>query len=151
MVDVTVKPERPAALDEPPSVEGAVAVAEYFVDLFPYINATGDLADWGRLSHPECIFCADSNDSVQAKVTLGHHDEGGSIDVVSRTATEVEPGAWYTVTLEFAQAPSVTVDAAGALIEEFPEAKTIRSNLVVLWQGGTWQVRGVDSAVVGQT
>ncbi len=32
--DVTVKPERPAALDEPPSVDGAVAVAEYFLELY---------------------------------------------------------------------------------------------------------------------
>ena len=57
-MDVTVKPERPAALDEPPSVEGAVAVAEYFLLLYPYVYATGDLADWNALSHPECIFCA---------------------------------------------------------------------------------------------
>src|SRR5689334_228711 len=51
-VDVTVKPTRPAALDEPPSADGAAAVAAYFVLLFPYVNATGDLTDWKTLSHP---------------------------------------------------------------------------------------------------
>ena len=77
MVDVTVKPERPAALDEPPSVEGAVAVAEYFVDLFPYVNATGDLAEWGELSHPMHLLRETRNDSVTRRSRLGHHDEGG--------------------------------------------------------------------------
>jgi hypothetical protein len=145
-VDVTVKPTRPAALDQPPSVEGAVAVAEYFVRLFPYVNATGDLAEWSRLSHPDCLFCADVTSTVKEKVTFGQHDEGGNLDVVQRSATEVDPSAWYTVTLEFVQHPSVTVNATGTVVEEFPETKSLTSNLVVIWQDGQWLIRGVDSA-----
>ena len=71
VVDVTVKPERPAALDEPPSVEGAVAVAEYFLLLFPYVNATGDLSDWSALSHADCIYCTNVAARVNEKFGLG--------------------------------------------------------------------------------
>ena len=150
-VDVTVKPTRPAALDEPPSVDGAVAVAEYFVQLFPYINATGDLSAWSQLSHTDCIFCADSTSTVEAKVANGQHDEGGALTVTAASGVEVEPGAWYTVTVDFVQDPSVTKDATGAVVKEFPETKRLRSNIVTIWQNGTWSVRGVDSSTAPTT
>lgn len=145
VVDVTVKPDRPAALDEPPSVDGAVAVAKYFVLLFPYINATGDLVEWNSLSDPDCIFCADSKGSVQEKVAGGQHDEGGALTVTNASAIEVDPGAWYTVTIDFIQDPSVTTDSTGSVVETFSETKTIRSTIVTIWQDGSWRVRGVDS------
>lgn len=55
--DASVKPERPAAMDEV-SAAGAEAVAVYFLQLYAYVYATNDLTEWRALSHPECIFCA---------------------------------------------------------------------------------------------
>lgn len=127
-------------------MDGAVAVAAYFVQLFPYINATGDLDAWNALSHPDCIFCADSKATVNEKVANGQHDDGGALTVTDAAGVEVDPGSWYTVTLDFVQDPSVTKDAGGTVVKEFPDSKSLRSNIVVIYQDGGWSVRGVDSA-----
>ena len=66
----TVKPERPAAMDTFDSA-GAEAVAVYYMQLYPYVFATGDLTEWKTLSHPECIFCSDVARQVQEQ----HHVE----------------------------------------------------------------------------
>ena len=41
-------PERPENMDED-SPEGAVATGSYFVQLYPYVYATGDLEQWSGL------------------------------------------------------------------------------------------------------
>ena len=43
-----------------------MAVAEYFVLLYPYVYATGDLAEWNALSDPDCKFCASVVDNARA-------------------------------------------------------------------------------------
>ncbi|WP_421742848.1 DUF6318 family protein [Cellulomonas sp.] len=141
MVDVTVKPERPAALDEPPSVEGAVAVAEYFLLLYPYIYATGDLVDWSGLSHAECIFCASATANTQSMFARGDRSEGGAFDLIGSSVEEVSPGEWYTVKVDLVQEPSTTLAVTGAVVEEFPETKRVHVDLAVVWSAGTWAIR----------
>ncbi len=55
--DASVKPVRPAAMDQV-SAAGAEAVAVYFLQLFPYVFASGEVTEWEALSHPECVYCA---------------------------------------------------------------------------------------------
>lgn len=44
----------------------AVKVATYFMNLYPYSVATGDLGEWRGLSHPSCEFCAELIGDVEA-------------------------------------------------------------------------------------
>lgn len=141
VVDVTVKPERPAALDEPPSVDGAVAVAEYFLLLFPYVNATGDLREWSSLTHPECIFCASVVAGVEAKIAAQHHDEGGATTITSGSAAEVDPGSFYSAKVELVQASSATLDSTGSVVESFPGPSTYLVDMALVWENSTWRVR----------
>ncbi len=70
--DSTATVEPPAwnpAMDEP-TLDGAFAFGEYFMDLYSYTLATGDDAEWRRLSHPDCVFCA----SVARGVQEGHRE-----------------------------------------------------------------------------
>lgn len=140
-VDVTVKPERPAALDEPPSVEGAVAVAEYFLMLFPYVFATGDLVEWAALSHPDCLYCTGVTEDVRAMVAAGRHGEGGRFTIAESSGSDVDPGSWYSATVSLSQEPSTTVDAQGVVVEAFPEFKTGVIDLAVIWNAGAWSIR----------
>ena len=140
-VDVTVKPERPAALDGPPSVEGAVAVAEYFLLLFPYVNATGDLRDWSDLSNAECVYCTNVAARVTEKFNLGLHDIGGESSITEAIGNEVDPGRWYMAKIRLLQAESATVDATGSVVESYPGAVAYRVDLAVVWDGGIWSIR----------
>ena len=53
------KPTPPDAMRRD-DVAGAEAAAQYFLQLYPYVYATGDLAEWKAMSHPECVFCEGS-------------------------------------------------------------------------------------------
>lgn len=140
-VDVTVKPTRPAALDQPPSADGAAAIAAYFMELFPYANATGDLADWKALSHAECIFCASVITTVETKVAAGQHDQGGAVSITSAAGTEVNPGSFYSAKVDLTQDASATLDASGAVVKSFPGPKTFHVDVALAWDGTAWRLR----------
>ena len=59
------------------SDEAAVDAAAYFMDLYNYVIATGDLTEWDALSDPACEFCADTHDRVAAVYVPGGRFEGG--------------------------------------------------------------------------
>ena len=63
----TPRPERPAEADQH-DMAGAVAAAEYFITLYPYVYATGDLTDFRAMSAATCKFC----ESVIANTTSMH-------------------------------------------------------------------------------
>ena len=140
--DASVKPERPTAMETVDSA-GAEAAAVYFLQLFPYVFATGDLEDYRALSHPECIYCANVAAAVEEMFAHNEHSVGGlgaSSDVVS---SEVDPGHWWLVTLTLVEQPSATVDNEGELVEKFPDVNTYRTGIAVVWENGSWLVREV--------
>lgn len=69
-------PPRPAAMDRD-DAEGAIAAAKYFMELYPYVYATGDLTEWEAMSHPECRFCASVVDNVTDANSRGERVVGG--------------------------------------------------------------------------
>lgn len=139
--DAATPPERPdmSAID----AATAEAVATYFVMLFPYVFATGDLSEWDALSHLECIYCASVRSGVEEFRAAAHHSEGGLVTVAEATSTETAAGQVWMVTFTMTEQPSVTVDADNTVIEAFPDTKTYDSAVVVVYQGGRWQVREV--------
>jgi len=141
--DASVKPERPAAMDEV-SAAGAEAVAVYFLQLLPYAFATGDLADYGELSHPDCIFCASAIAQVDEQATAGNHSVGGLIEVTSVISAEIDTGRWWSTSIEIIQEPSQTLDSSGQLVEDFPETIPYRMDLAVVYESGHWSIREVS-------
>jgi len=141
--DASVKPERPEAMDVADSA-GAEAAAVYFLQLFPYVFATNDLAEWRALSHPECIFCVDVIRQVEEHSASGVRAVGGLIDVGDVASLEVEPGRWWSVDVEMVQEPSQDLDASGQLVNDFPERKSYHVDLAVVFDSGHWVVREVS-------
>ncbi|MFF8346246.1 DUF6318 family protein [Cellulosimicrobium funkei] len=110
------KPERPAAMERD-DAEGAAAAAEYFLELYPYVMATGDTADWEAMSHSQCDTCSDFLEQAR---TISLRDDvfsGGTV-----AATVDEPGRYVRdeatglqpLDLTFEQEPISIVDRDGA-------------------------------------
>lgn len=74
-----VKPERPAAMERD-DAEGAAAAAEYFLELYPYVMATGDTTEWEAMSHPTCQSCADFVAQARTIKQRGDRFAGGGVE-----------------------------------------------------------------------
>lgn len=139
-------PQRPATMDRD-DVEGAIAAAQYFLELYPYAYNTGDLTEWKALSHPECIFCASVVEGVEELHASGGYQTGGEIEWVSVSAQSgisdsraaVDLIARQQSTQQHALDSSEEVSAGG-------QARLF----VDLVQSEGWLVRGVDVEVLDQ-
>jgi len=119
--EATVPPERPDLSQV--DAETAEALAVYFLQLYPYVYATGDLTDWRALSHPECIFCASVIGNVEKMHAAGNHSEGGLVAVGEVEALQATDHAWL-LQFSMVQEPSATLNSTGDVVEDFPERKT---------------------------
>ena len=143
----TPKPERPAAMDTV-NLDGAIATATYFMQLYPYAYNTGDATQLKELSHPECIFCKSVTDESEQLHARGEHQEGSATRVRSTRGTEVHPGYWYSVNASVEQDGWQILDAAGNVIGGEPTVmKTYAMTFAVVYQGGGWLVRGAEFTV----
>ena len=121
----TPEPRRPAEADQR-TVDGAVAAAQYFISLRPYLQATGEPTAWQAMSGPDCAYCAST---ATAATTL--HSAGGwtdpwdqQIGFFSISADDGGPDR-YAVTLDvtsgeylthpMGEEPATTAAAQGSL------------------------------------
>ena len=137
----TVAPERPAEMDDI-SVEGAEATARYFLELYPYVYATGDLEEWESLSHPECKFCASVAEDVVQAASSGHTSRGGMFSIELARAVKVSDDL-YSVDFEVVQGASETFDVEGKRVGESGESTGL-VNVLLIPEASAWAVRGVE-------
>ncbi|MDD9207576.1 DUF6318 family protein [Georgenia sp. 10Sc9-8] len=106
-------PPRPEAMDDD-GTAGAEAAAEYFISLYPYVYATGDLTEWRELSDPECVFCTSVIENVEELHDEGGYQVGGEISVRGVSSRSREPGnQYFRVDLRISEAPSTRVASSG--------------------------------------
>lgn len=119
--DVPTPPEVEAPTPAPEaSVDdhvGAIYAARYFLDLYTYMRATGDTAQFEAMSAEECEFCADSITTAKDLHADGGWAEGGELrfDIEAATAeypTEDEPS--YMVRFTTTEEPSVVHHGDGS-------------------------------------
>jgi hypothetical protein len=144
IADAATLPQRPKELDAKPSPAAAIAVARYFIQLYPYTYATGDLAAWNALSHRQCKFCRSTHDNVRNAVGKGNHGTGGLIEINDEQVRENSPGSSYEVVLDYIQRATKVLDAKGNAIRTYPESAPSRVTLVLHWDKRGWIVRGVS-------
>ena len=137
-----VAPARPAALDQPPTLDGAKAVATYFLLLYSYTYQTGDAAPWIALSDPRCVFCSGVTQKAQTQHSEGQRLVGGAIQVTAADGTEVNPASFFDLTLSVTQAPSKTVDVTGTTISQTTGGD--RPANVIVINDGTWHIREIS-------
>ena len=121
----TPEPQRPAEADQR-TVDGAVAAAQYFIGLRPYLQATGESTAWQAMSGPDCAYCASA-----AATATALHSAGGWTDPwdqqISFFSISADAGGpdRYTVTLDvtsgeylthpMGEEPATTAAAQGSL------------------------------------
>ncbi|MDO8108356.1 DUF6318 family protein [Isoptericola sp. b441] len=88
--------------------EAAVDAAAYFLDLYNYVIATGDLTEWDALADPECQFCTHTHDDVTSAFSTGGRLEGGRL----RAAEPTLVGYSTTLHIHAVQFSYVTEPAA---------------------------------------
>ncbi|MCL3863100.1 DUF6318 family protein [Actinotalea sp. K2] len=115
-VEPVTKPERPAEMDRTDEV-GAAAAAEYFLELYQYVLATGDFSEWGLVANPGCDFCSSVQGWVEPLYSSGGRYEGGRMSLSSPKATSADPATGtHTVALLFEQASGRELDQTGTEI-----------------------------------
>ena len=131
----TPEPQRPAEADQR-TVDGAVAAAQYFITLYPYVYATGDLTAFRTMSDATCKFC----DSVITSATNMHTSGGWAdpwgqqITFTSITADVSTPNR-YVVELHLVSDQHVAHNTGKSpvTVEAFEVAVLVQ----VLWKDGT--------------
>lgn len=138
-VDVTVPPERPESMATP-SADGAAAAASYFISLYPYVYATGDLAEWRALADPACEFC----NAVAQEVEDLHSRERrvtSPLEVLSSTGIEIDPSHWYSAEVAIRLDDSQEIDDSGAVLSSEPGG-SYTTTFALTWADG-WRVDAV--------
>ncbi|WP_263732392.1 DUF6318 family protein [Cellulomonas sp. SG140] len=139
-----VAPARPAALDQPPTLEGAKAIATYFLLLYPYAYQTGDLSAWNALTHPDCNFCASVRQHVTEAAQARQHTVGGASQITTVTGTEVDLGKFFDVQLTLEASSSQVVAAPDTVVKD-QRAGRYKMDVIVLFDSGSWVIRGVQA------
>jgi len=138
-VDVAVPPVRPEAMATP-GADGAAAAASYFISLYPYVYATGDLTEWRLLSDPACEFCAMVDGEVEDLHGRGHRVVG-PFAVLSTSGRELEASRWYSAEAVVDIGESSEFDRQGHLVKT-DGAGTYRTTYSLTWNEG-WRVDAV--------
>lgn len=141
-------PERPAEMDRNDEV-GAIAAAEYFMQLAAYTFESGDLTEWDLVSSGTCAFCTNIREDVSAI-----YDAGGSLDRsmvelgTSRVLAYDESLLGYAVEVSYTLGPAVEYGADGVPLREIDaESGVAVVDLAPVHYG--WQLLEVSSGEAG--
>ena len=146
--DVTTPPARPDALSGPASEENAKAVGRYYLSMFPYAVATGDLAAMDDLSAEGCKYCKHLRGIVTEIHDAGNHGTGGAYELGFTSGIRNDDGD-FIVGIEYVETPSRTVAPDGSLVEDFPDTYSMKAVLRLHWSGSAWSVEAGKATEFG--
>ena len=137
-----VKPERPAAMDEP-TTDGAIAAATYFLQLTDYAFSSGDTAPFLSLSAGDCKHCAFVVEQVDALVDGSYTSDAAPLVVLSSMSTEIRPDEWFSARLRVEQEFTRVVDSSGSVVDESGQ---LNADFIfaISWLGDRWRIEQVD-------
>lgn len=127
-----------------PGADGAAAAARYFMELYPYVLATGDLAEWDAISADTCDFCINTRAEVERLEAAGLRSVGG-VRILSAAGKDLGANGWHSASLEVEILPSQDIDSSGVVIETH-DGGTYTLDVAMTWSDG-W---AIDSAGIVQ-
>lgn len=146
--DASVPPQRPAGLQGPASESTVADAARYFISLFPYIFATGDLESWESISGEDCEWCADIAQIVRTDVGAGKRREGGRMDFVDVQAFH-DAGDRYYAVVRLKEQPSRVLAADSTVVERTDFVQDAKLEVGLRWTGDAWSVFSVGVDLLG--
>ncbi|WP_125775589.1 DUF6318 family protein [Antribacter gilvus] len=133
------KPERPEAMERD-DAEGAAAAAQYFIEMYPYVMATGDTAEFEAMSHDACGFCVDTLSQANQIKNRDETWTGG--EITSSLVESYEQDALtgiFPLDVDIDQEQAVITDAAGSVVfTGVPERAQYR--VEIAQRDGEWLV-----------
>jgi len=136
-----VAPVRPAEMERSDEV-GALAAAEYFMELFSYVFRSGDLAEWNAVSAQDCSFCANVLADVEATYLPGGSYRGGAFARERAELVAHDPSIGvYTASVAFSIGEFEVVDRAGAYVRTI-DAEAGTALLDVIHAADGWTLLG---------
>jgi len=138
------KPERPAAMDRDDG-EGAAAAAEYFLELYPYVMATGDTVEWDAMTWDEtCGFCSSVSTDARAIAESGQTFTGGGVTAeIEKQWPLDEFIGGYPVDVNATMQDGQVVDAEGDVVRAV-DGFTGVMELGLLHDSSGWRVLAVS-------
>ncbi|MPV50041.1 hypothetical protein GCG21_08485 [Pseudactinotalea sp. HY160] len=106
------KPERPAAMDDT-GAKGAIAAAEYFFDLYNYVQSTGETELLESISTPRCTACSSLRERVSEIYANGGYMVGGGTILADVNAEPTIDGLAWEVTYDMIVADMQVVHGDG--------------------------------------
>ncbi|CED92171.1 DUF6318 family protein, partial [Actinomyces succiniciruminis] len=124
--------------------EGAATAATYFLNLFPYVFATGDLDAWQNMSDDNCEFC----NNVASDVT-DRHNAGDWVDPWEQVVTPL--GYWvddadpnrYVVRAQATSEAHTAHSQDGTLTEV--EASDDVLLIQLFWSREDWTIEAIEA------
>lgn len=147
--DASVPPEPPAGLQGPPSEEAAAEASEYFLSLFPYAFATGDLTTWKAMSADSCKYCAGTVEKVELEASQKKHRVGGRIEVLDVQAFH-HVDQQYATTVRFHEHESQLIAADGTVEKDIDYVLDGAFEMLLTWTEHGWVIDGVDLKWTGK-
>lgn len=118
---------------------GANAAALWFVrDLYPYVLATNDTADWHALSQADCVWCATTVTQSEWNSSNGLSIQGLDVSADPTVVQELDPLA-YAVILDFAQSEAARLRSDGTVHDQVPGSNG-QLLVVVFREGHDWHL-----------
>ena len=123
--------------------KGAAAAAEYFIELYPYVMATGDTEEFEAMSHRACGFCEDAIEQAERIKKRGFTYTGGytELTVVTTYARDGVTGI-FPLDVRIAQQSSLILDDDGKDIH-LANDKVSESRVEMGLRRGEWVVVAV--------
>jgi hypothetical protein len=133
-------PERPASMDRD-DVVGAKAAAQYFVELYEYAYATGDLDEWRAIAHDECGFCKSVIDDVEQLYSGGGYMVGGNITVDEIYGSDPREGSeYFAVEIHMRQEAASEFSDAHEVVRSYDDVERLLF-FAMGWSDQGWHVR----------
>lgn len=131
------KPERPEAMKRD-DAKGAAAAAEYFIELYPYVMATGDTEEFEAMSHRACGFCDELASQASAIQEADETFVGGETTVrITEEYKRDELTGIYPFDSKIVQeAQSITAADGGVVLDA--EREVLDRRIEVGRRGGEW-------------
>lgn len=134
----------------PPTEEAAAEVAKYFLAIFPYTFASGDVSKWDEMRGADCTFCAGVRAQAQEYLDARKRTVGGQITFAHAQGFAEGDGS-FVVAVRLTQSASFDVDPTGEVVDEPGFTVEAKAEMRVVWSDERWRVDAVDMTVLSKT
>ncbi|WP_227993242.1 DUF6318 family protein, partial [Pseudactinotalea sp. HY160] len=119
--------------------KGAIAAAEYFFDLYNYVQSTGETDVLEEMSASQCDACLSLGGGIRGVYDDGGRMRGGGMAMVDPEAKPTVDGLGWELTFDLDIAELMVIDGDGD-VDSFDASRRRDARLGVAVLDGQWQV-----------